>query len=194
MATRESRARCKNDPDLNLLLTNSTLEQPLCSGASRDSLGDEQSAHFGSSHVAPAFRSTFERHWFRRRHWLGGMAVVLDLAKDRGVDPGHGGRIHCGWWRFGASSDCSGRHHPRRWQLILNVVRELAALQRAETYSAESRKRELQRHRRKGEFRLRERSVYQILSDPRTAFREEVARGYGSARCESVTSYLRCLC
>jgi len=125
MATRESRARCKNDPDLNLLLTNSTLEQPLCSGASRDSLGDEQSAHFGSCHVAPAFRSTFERHWFRRRHWLGGMAVVLDLAKDRGVDPGHGGRIHGGWWRFGASSDCSGRHHPRRWQLILNVVREL---------------------------------------------------------------------
>ena len=53
------------------------------------------------------------------------MVVVLDLAKDRGVDPGHGGRIHCGWWRFGASSDCSGRHHPRRWQLILNVVREL---------------------------------------------------------------------
>jgi len=34
----------------------------------------------------------------------------------------------------------------------------------------------------------------QTLSDPRTAFREEVARGYGSPRCESVTSYLRCLC
>jgi hypothetical protein len=70
MATRESRVRCENVPDLNLLLTNSPLEQPLCSGASRDSLGDEQSARFGSL-VAPAFRSTLERHGFRRRHRLG---------------------------------------------------------------------------------------------------------------------------
>jgi len=29
MATLETRARCESDPDLNLLLTNSTLEQPL---------------------------------------------------------------------------------------------------------------------------------------------------------------------
>jgi len=114
------------------------------------------------------------------------MVVVLDLAKDRGVDPGHGGRIQCGWWRFGASSDCSGRHHPRRWQLILNVVRELLLSKGQKHILLNLGNVNYIDMGVKESFVSEGAPFTQTLSDPRTAFREEVARGYGSPRCECV--------